>query len=1207
MSAPEPSPAFTIDYQPPGFYPPTPATEDPSPFADRSPAADDNQDQDALLARAALEPVTTLPSTLDTVEHAIAGAAAGLLAKVGELAGVPAPEVDGLDDLTRNLEPHHDDTATATTGSPSSAETLTLAGADDASAPVDETHRPEFGLDAVRKEQDDLAVSPAQQLVAQAQDDDDSHTAAKLAAGGAGALGGAALLAGAAGAKNEDNEVREPGIEDDAAERKGLVEPTDVGSTSTSTAPDFGTPAIEKEQAALAASPAQQLLRTDTASSSTAIHRDEAALLAGAAGAKLGATHEVEEPAKAPVDVAIDKAIEAGAGVPQSPHSEALEREISEPVAPLSSSTTAADSTSRPSLPTPHGSTTSFSADVLAAGDGIHTPTEAPGPAVGGFGMREDGDIVATDHELNQDSTREQDGNDVVHNPAPALPAVNAVGSAAALTQDAPKDFQPYTPPVAEPTQANVELHQAAAVPVPETPASELPPTADLARVDSRSTSHTVMPSTTTGALLDSSATSVPETLNAQNLDTTTPAVPAPASPGSEQIEMDEALDEGPVVEKRDKGKGKEVLGAAALGTAGVGAGVGMKELLDGHQHGDVNAAHADTLEDQRAFPTVPHMLDSTSTTTTTVGTAPRAVDPAQLAATSSATTSPEHAVLPAAAAGPTVAAGAQGMTPAMAEFAHLSEPASSSSQAPLTTEQPLVEQPISAAEYENQKDAHLEADQDGHGVPLAAAGAGLAGIGAGAAGAGLLAHRNEPHAPIPTGAPSALSPVAAAPSASGAVPLTAAPVEQAALEPVGATQPLAATEPVGVQPRAVEPQSTAAPTALAATPAVLAAGAAAPAAATIAAVDAHEPQQLQQQSQQPLDNKRTPVSRFTEETFTPSATGAETPSSTRAVMGSPPSSAAATPLQSTTPTQSLFEAGILEKSPHMKIQTHKVDGHKRLHRKSLSGVVTPVGSISRRAGSGESPRGSPRQSVETERAMRPPQQQHGVAAPAAIAVAGATPMLVGGGAQAGQVRRAPGAVNQEGRRDRMVNNMAGVQDPTTGGYDAAPYSARSAPASPSRSVAQAPVGAGGGPTYSGLPPTGSAAAVYAPGVVAGAPPRPAQQQQQYYAQPPAQQQQQVVPPQHQHAAAQHLVAHPHQQQQVQQPHHSQQIPTHSATTTTVDSHGREHRKLQKKHAPAAAVGALNGNGGTVPPGSTASSEEKKSGFLSRVFGGGSK
>lgn len=118
-----------------------------------------------------------------------------------------------------------------------------------------------------------------------------------------------------------------------------------------------------------------------------------------------------------------------------------------------------------------------------------------------------------------------------------------------------------------------------AAVPVPETPATELTP------VDSRSTSNTVMPGTGAG-ILDASATSVPETLNAQNLDTSAPpaAAQGPTTPGSQQIELEEALDEGPdgAVGKKDKGKGKEVLGAAALGTAGVGAGVGMKELLDG-------------------------------------------------------------------------------------------------------------------------------------------------------------------------------------------------------------------------------------------------------------------------------------------------------------------------------------------------------------------------------------------------------------------------------------------------------------------------------------------------------------------------------------------------------------------------------------------------------------------------------------------------
>ena len=158
------------------------------------------------------------------------GAAAGLAAKVGQLAGVPAPAVGGIDDLTRNLEPssgdtlHHDNKGTDG-DSPASAKTLTLQDAPTTAA-ADETHRPEFGLDAVRKEQDDLAASPAQRLVAEGTDNDDDNRAndgAKLAAG-AGAVGGAALLAGAAGAKINDNEVREPTLADDSADRKGLVE-----------------------------------------------------------------------------------------------------------------------------------------------------------------------------------------------------------------------------------------------------------------------------------------------------------------------------------------------------------------------------------------------------------------------------------------------------------------------------------------------------------------------------------------------------------------------------------------------------------------------------------------------------------------------------------------------------------------------------------------------------------------------------------------------------------------------------------------------------------------------------------------------------------------------------------------------------------------------------------------------------------------------
>lgn len=63
--------------------------------------------------------------------------------------------------------------------------------------------------------------------------------------------------------------------------------------------------------------------------------------------------------------------------------------------------------------------------------------------------------------------------------------------------------------------------------------------------------------------------------------------------PMSESIPMQTALEEGPAAiegeeepKKVDKGKGKEVLGAAALGTAGVGAGVGMKEMLEGDKVG---------------------------------------------------------------------------------------------------------------------------------------------------------------------------------------------------------------------------------------------------------------------------------------------------------------------------------------------------------------------------------------------------------------------------------------------------------------------------------------------------------------------------------------------------------------------------------------------------------------------------------------------
>ncbi|BGP46888.1 hypothetical protein JCM10450v2_002739 [Rhodotorula kratochvilovae] len=1155
MSAPEPSPAPTLDPHFPGYWPTTPADELPPTSS-------------SLGAQEALEPIAgPRESAFERAEHALLDVAHGIVAKVGELAGM-APQVDGIDDLTRNLQPstHTDEASTA---APTGDHTA-----------VDETHRPEFGTPAVEKEQADLAASPAQRLLG-----GDGDNSAKI---GAGAVAGA-LLAGAAGAKIEENEVREPGVEDNELERKGLVEPQE--STPAAPAPNFGTPAIEKEQAFLAASPAQQLLRADSS-----VRADKAALLAGAAGAKLGPSREIEEPARAPLDVAVEKAVEAGAGVPsptsepsESAHAVPLEREVSTPLAPLdASSSTPSD---RPSLPTPHGSTTSFAADVLAAGEGIETPLEAPGPAAAGFGVREHGEIIATDRELDESgstpklsnkatlppvesdvtppTTRAQDDNEdehVVHNPSPffAGAAVGSIAGAAVGSElgqrCAPQDFAPYTPPIVEPTPGQAELQHAAAVPVPDTPAVELQqavavpipetPTTEQPAAAASSTTKPLSPAVfgasaplplphaaAHGNAQTSDGETVPATVNAQNVKEEVKREGA-TTPGSERIELETALDEGPAAapQKKDKGKGKEVLGAAAAGTAGVGAGVGMREMLDGDQRDNGQTAHSNTsdlhldtattaaplptnstldsthndpfyskpdpLSEQRAFPTVPHMhmcptdeaVFDKSVGDGEAARRARVLDPKELA-NANAPTSPEQAGF----------TNVTEVTPAMRDFARLSAPA------PQAEEHALAEAPAAGssgagapvAQQPIEPVTERTADDDRHSnVPLIA-GAGIAGIGAGAAGAGLIARDHAspaqqapPAAAIGAGAPAVLSP-AAAPAATPAAP---APVSHAAAQPAAAHP---SAPPVGAAD--AHSAHTAAP------PAAAAAATPAPA------------------------EKRTPVSRFTEETFYPSASGTETPSSTRAVMGSPPSSvrdrnsAATTPVQSTTPTQSLFEAGILEKSPHMKIQTHKVDGHKRLHRKSLSGVVAPGGgSLSRR--SGESPRNSPRQSMDVDRSQ----------ATAAVP-AGA--------------RRSP--VNTEGRRDRMLDDMAGVRDPTTGGYDSPRTAPGSAASSPRHSTHSASAG-GVAQTYPGVPPTSHVTATYGPGGAAGPIPSgsaPSSAAAQAHAHP-------------------HAQAHPQAQAQ-----HPQVQATQSGATVG--------RKLSKKHH---------------APGTP-----EKSGFFSRMFGSGSK
>ena len=92
-------------------------------------------------------------------------------------------------------------------------------------------------------------------------------------------------------------------------------------TTPTATPPNFGTPAIEKSQAELAHSPAQRLLAESASSTSAATPplSAEAALL-GAAAAGVTSVgkveNEIEEPATLPVDEAVEKDLQAGAGIP---------------------------------------------------------------------------------------------------------------------------------------------------------------------------------------------------------------------------------------------------------------------------------------------------------------------------------------------------------------------------------------------------------------------------------------------------------------------------------------------------------------------------------------------------------------------------------------------------------------------------------------------------------------------------------------------------------------------------------------------------------------------------------------------------------------------------------------------------------------------------------------------------------------------------
>ncbi|GEM06664.1 hypothetical protein Rt10032_c02g0681 [Rhodotorula toruloides] len=1059
MAAPEPSPAPTLDDSFPGFYPPTPA-----------PATSDADPSTAL------DPLTQPHDRIEGAARALLGAAAGFVvggpvgaAIGGGLAGLSVVEGEGI------AKRFGDRAATPTPPSTQNRE-------EKKGDRVDETHRPEFGDEAVEREQAALASSPAQKLVG-----GDEEEGAKIS--GTEALGGA-LLAGAAGAKVEENEVRAPGTTEDEAERKGAVEPATAAAEASPPAPDFGTPAIEKEQAVLAASPAQQLLaRTD----STAL--DEVALLAGAAGAMGAVSNEIEEPAKAPLEVATQRAIRAGAGVPtpssaagEGAGGEVFEREARLPSRSTfpSQSHTDDTSSSSPALTLSQGSLTSFTGDVLAAGSGVRTPSEAPGPAVPAAiaGSAAGAALLGTDL--------------VQRNIASPLPSLGPFHPAHVDVPLQPKDFEPYAPPAIEPSVSPVSSamtdsqQSSASLAYTSTDATEIPPAPVMAH---HKTFNAQNVKQETEQLPTEADASVPHARSPEH-----DQLPAGAgadkeemvTPMSETIPMQTALEEGPTPlpeeeeagpKKLDKGKGKEAIGAAALGAAGVGAGVGMKELLEADkdnsaapasqfrevldstndeplttEEGETGASPAgkhDRFDDQRAYPSVPHMMRTDEAIHDSfVGDGKaarraRVIDSKELAAVPA--TTPEQAGF---------ANVGNEITPAMQDFAHLSMPASQAEQQAIN-EGAAAPASTDAAAFEPEK------DKDSHRGAIAA-GAGLAVIGAGVAGADLLSHDHA-------GAEPAAARAAEGPASARAAELVSTNAASG-----------------GVAPPVTEPQAASAA------------------------------------MQTPAKPPRTPVSRFTEETALPS--GAETPSSTRAVMGSPPSSvhersAATTPLvtpggptQITTPTQSLFEAGVLEKSPHLKIQTHKVDGHKRLHRKSLSANTAPAlvgatrSSHERDRAKQSSPSREARQPSPPVATRQPSPPQAALAA--APVAAAAHPQAHGHGNAAqqhgytathqayGQAGVAPvstpaasgptGATGHrplldtaasENRRDRLLNSMIGVPDPTmvtAGSAPTTPPQTAVAPSSRTSSDRPASVttparksieDAGSAVTYQGEPP----------------------------------------------------------------------------------------------------------------------------------------
>ncbi|GAA5836677.1 hypothetical protein JCM3766R1_006987 [Sporobolomyces carnicolor] len=489
--APEPSPAPTLAGVPGYYFPETPdstthddpldrqtSTAAPATESRPSPDADPNDEYAHKVNNAVGVGIASLGGLV------VGGPVGAVIA--GGIVGLVESENDGLRAHANEVEPN---------------------SATSKDAPEDKAFEVQ-GENA----QHALEESPAQKLV----NPDDADEGSKLT--GAGALGGA-LLAGGAGAKVAENEVSEPSEDNSltpTATHQALPE--------QAAAPDFGTPAIEKEQAELAHSPAQRMLGERSESTVGA----ENVLLAGGTGAVI-ASREIEEPesTSAP-EGATAPTTTAGAGTTSEP----LERQVSSVPNP-------APETPRP-VATTQPSTSSFTAAVLAAGTGIDTPTreDVPLSMKGSTGVHPL--VQATDQPLSDTASVKTATPDTAQSSVQNTPCTHP--------NILPVVFpSQYKEPTVSDREVAAETSPAAVVPASEQPVDEVvhnPP---------------------------------PQTLDALTSVNSIPESGAAAPQDFRPYETPAIDGEGEQSTPRDKGKGKEKEIEAAA--AGLGAGAGAAAI----------------------------------------------------------------------------------------------------------------------------------------------------------------------------------------------------------------------------------------------------------------------------------------------------------------------------------------------------------------------------------------------------------------------------------------------------------------------------------------------------------------------------------------------------------------------------------------------------------------------------------------------------